>query len=71
MAPLRACLVWQVRLMVHLRHPNITSVVGACFEGSTPILVMELMERGRRASDSSRLGRLSSLAENSPEYSPG
>ena len=35
--------------MVHLRHPNITSVLGACFEGRSPVLVMELMERGRRA----------------------
>ena len=44
---LRADFVAEMRLVVHLRHPNITTVLGAVLErGTDPILVMECMGRG-------------------------
>ena len=46
-AKLRADFVAEMRLVVHLRHPNITTVLGAVLErGTDPILVMECMGRG-------------------------
>jgi serine/threonine protein kinase len=46
-AALRADFVREMRLVVHLRHPNITTVLGAVLErGTDPILVMEYMGRG-------------------------
>ena len=49
-AKLRADFVAEMRLVVHLRHPNITTVLGAVLErGTDPILVMECMGRGVRA----------------------
>ena len=46
-AALRADFVREMRLVVHLRHPNITTVLGAVLErGTDPILVMECMGRG-------------------------
>ena len=46
-ARLRADFVREMRLVVHLRHPNITTVLGAVLQrGTDPILVMECMGRG-------------------------
>jgi serine/threonine protein kinase len=46
-AALRADFAAEMRLVVHLRHPCITTVLGAVLErGSEPLLVMEHMERG-------------------------
>ena len=46
-AALRADFVQEMRTVVHLRHPNITTVLGAVLQrDADPILVMELMERG-------------------------
>ena len=47
LAALRADFAAEMRLVVHLRHPCITTVLGAVLErGSEPLLVMEHMERG-------------------------
>ena len=46
-ATLRADFVREMRMVVHLRHPNITTVLGAVLQrGSEPILVMECMSHG-------------------------
>ena len=46
-AALRADFVQEMRLVVHLRHPHVTTVMGAVLQrGSDPILVMECMGRG-------------------------
>lgn len=43
-----AALQKEIQLLVHLRHPNILSIIGMSFppKGHDPILVMELMGQG-------------------------
>ena len=41
--------VARMQVMVHLRHPNITTIMGACRkspQGDPPLLVMEYMQYG-------------------------
>jgi ABC-type phosphate/phosphonate transport system substrate-binding protein len=45
-AALRADFIREMRLLVHLRHPHILTVLGAVLHESEPILVMEHMDRG-------------------------
>ena len=46
-AALRADFVKEMRLLVHLRHPNVVTVLGAVMSrSSVPLMLMELMERG-------------------------
>jgi hypothetical protein len=45
-AALRTDFVREMRLLVHLRHPHILTVLGAVLHESEPILVMEHMDRG-------------------------
>jgi serine/threonine protein kinase len=45
-AALRRDFVNEMRLLVHLRHPHILTVLGAVLQDSEPILVSELMDRG-------------------------
>jgi serine/threonine protein kinase len=45
-AALRRDFINEMRLLVHLRHPNILTVLGAVLQDSEPILVSELMARG-------------------------
>jgi serine/threonine protein kinase len=45
-ASLRTDFIREMRLLVHLRHPHILTVLGAVLHESEPILVMEHMDRG-------------------------
>ena len=36
----------ECRTMYRLDHPNVLRLVGICFDGETPYLIMPLMERG-------------------------
>lgn len=37
----------EIKTMINLRHPNITTIMGACIEkGGNPLLIMEFMDRG-------------------------
>jgi serine/threonine protein kinase len=45
-ASLRADFVREMRLLVHLRHPHILTVLGAVLHDAEPLLVMEYMGRG-------------------------
>ena len=45
-AALRRDFVREMRLLVHLRHPHILTVLGAVLQDAEPILVMEYMDRG-------------------------
>ena len=45
---LREDFIREMKIMINLRHPNITTIMGACVEnGVEPVLVMEVRRKGR------------------------